>query len=106
MTIVMFTSFVSPMTANIYFPVLNPIAEDLGVSIGLINLTLTTYMIFRPSGLRFSVIWGTLPAGDRLSYWGLPSTYSPTSAWRCKITMPLFWFSACSRAVGALALLP
>ncbi|KAK3352825.1 major facilitator superfamily domain-containing protein [Lasiosphaeria hispida] len=37
----------SPMTANIYFPALNPIAKDLGVSIGLINLTLTTYMIFQ-----------------------------------------------------------
>ncbi|KAK0620935.1 major facilitator superfamily domain-containing protein [Immersiella caudata] len=38
---------VSPMTANIYFPALNPIAADLGVSISLINLTLTTYMIFQ-----------------------------------------------------------
>jgi len=42
-----FAGFVSPMTANIYFPVLNPIAADLGVSISLINLTLTTYMIFQ-----------------------------------------------------------
>lgn len=40
-------SFISPVTANIYFPALNPIAEDLGVSIGLVNLTLTTYMIFQ-----------------------------------------------------------
>ena len=39
--------FVSPMTANIYFPALNPIAADLGVSVNLINLTLTTYMIFQ-----------------------------------------------------------
>jgi len=38
---------VSPMTANIYFPALNSIAADLGVSIGLINLTLTTYMVFQ-----------------------------------------------------------
>jgi MFS family permease len=41
------SGFFSPMTANIYFPALNPIAADLGVSIGLINLTLTTYMIFQ-----------------------------------------------------------
>lgn len=41
------SSFISPMTANIYFPALNPIAADLGVSIGLINLTLTTYMILQ-----------------------------------------------------------
>ncbi|KAK4152056.1 major facilitator superfamily domain-containing protein [Chaetomidium leptoderma] len=40
-------SFVSPMTANIYFPALNPIASDLGVSVSLINLTLTTYMVFQ-----------------------------------------------------------
>lgn len=40
-------SFISPVTANIYFPALNPIAKDLDVSIGLINLTLTTYMIFQ-----------------------------------------------------------
>ncbi|KAK1759157.1 putative transporter AQR1 [Echria macrotheca] len=37
----------SPMTANIYFPALNPIAADLGVSVGLINLTLTTYMVMQ-----------------------------------------------------------
>jgi MFS family permease len=46
-TMVTFSSFVSPMTANIYFPALNPIAADLGVSVGLINLSLTTYMIFQ-----------------------------------------------------------
>ncbi|KAF5022251.1 hypothetical protein F66182_5690 [Fusarium sp. NRRL 66182] len=40
-------SFVSPMTANIYFPALNPLAEDLDVSVSLINLTLTSYMIFQ-----------------------------------------------------------
>jgi MFS family permease len=39
--------FVSPMTANIYFPALNPIAADLGVPVRLINLTLTTYMVFQ-----------------------------------------------------------
>ncbi|KAF7562483.1 hypothetical protein G7046_g1653 [Stylonectria norvegica] len=40
-------SFVSPLTANIYFPALNPIADDLGVSTSLINLTLTSYMVFQ-----------------------------------------------------------
>ncbi|KAK4121615.1 MFS general substrate transporter [Parathielavia appendiculata] len=40
-------SFVSPMTANIYFPALNPLAADLGVTVNLINLTLTTYMVFQ-----------------------------------------------------------
>ncbi|KAL8348222.1 hypothetical protein RB598_001506 [Gaeumannomyces tritici] len=41
------SSCISPMTANIYFPALNAISHDLGVSVGLINLTLTTYMIFQ-----------------------------------------------------------
>lgn len=44
---VAFSSFVSPMTANIYFPALVPISRDLGVSTSLINLTLTTYQIFQ-----------------------------------------------------------
>ncbi|KAM3564291.1 hypothetical protein ARSEF4850_001906 [Beauveria asiatica] len=40
-------SMVSPMTSNIYFPALGSVARDLGVSLGLINLTLTTYMVFQ-----------------------------------------------------------
>ena len=40
-------SMISPMTANIYFPALNSISKDLGISTGLINLTLTTYMVFQ-----------------------------------------------------------
>ncbi|KAK1991635.1 major facilitator superfamily transporter [Colletotrichum falcatum] len=39
--------FVSPMTANIYYPVLAPIADDLGVSTALVNLTVTSYMILQ-----------------------------------------------------------
>lgn len=40
-------SFVSPMSANIYYPVLDPLARDLGVSVALINLTVTSYMILQ-----------------------------------------------------------
>lgn len=40
-------SVVSPMTAHIYFPALDALAEELNVSISLINLTLTSYMIFQ-----------------------------------------------------------
>ena len=39
--------FFSPMSASIYFPVLNVLAKDLHVSNSLINLTLTSYMIFQ-----------------------------------------------------------
>lgn len=40
-------SFVSPMTATIYYPVLDSLSSDLNVSLGLINLTITSYMIFQ-----------------------------------------------------------
>ncbi|RCI09463.1 hypothetical protein L249_3673 [Ophiocordyceps polyrhachis-furcata BCC 54312] len=41
------SSLVSPTTASIYFPVLNAVADSLDVSISLINLTLTTYVVFQ-----------------------------------------------------------
>lgn len=40
-------TFISPMSANIYFPALNPLKADLHVSSSLINLTLTSFMIFQ-----------------------------------------------------------
>ena len=46
-TMVTISSVISPMTANLYFPALNEIAADLNVSVSLINLTITTYMIFQ-----------------------------------------------------------
>uniref|UniRef100_L2GFB1 Chloramphenicol resistance protein n=1 Tax=Colletotrichum fructicola (strain Nara gc5) TaxID=1213859 RepID=L2GFB1_COLFN len=39
--------FVPPMSANIYYPVLAPIAEDLHVSVAAVNLTVTSYMILQ-----------------------------------------------------------
>lgn len=40
-------AFISPTTANIYFPAIPTLARDLGVDISQINLTLTTYMILQ-----------------------------------------------------------
>ncbi|KAI0198070.1 chloramphenicol resistance protein [Astrocystis sublimbata] len=40
-------AFISPITANIYFPAIPTLSHDLGVSASQINLTLTTYMIFQ-----------------------------------------------------------
>ncbi|KAI0007648.1 major facilitator superfamily transporter [Xylariaceae sp. FL0662B] len=40
-------AFFSPLTGQIYFPALNVVAKDLGVSISQINLTVTTYLIFQ-----------------------------------------------------------
>jgi multidrug resistance protein len=42
-----FGGFFSPLSANIYFPALPAIAKDLQVSNELVNLTLTSYMIFQ-----------------------------------------------------------
>lgn len=38
-------SFLSPISAQIYFPALNQISADLGVSYDLVNLTITTYLV-------------------------------------------------------------
>jgi hypothetical protein len=40
-----FGGFFSPVSASIYFPVLNALTQDLGVTSTLINLTLTSYMV-------------------------------------------------------------
>ncbi|KAM5354152.1 hypothetical protein ACJ41O_000802 [Fusarium nematophilum] len=42
-----FTALFSPMTAQIYFPALPAIAEDLDVTSSQVNLSITTYMIFQ-----------------------------------------------------------
>lgn len=68
--IVLLTAFgglFSPLSGNIYFPALNALAKDLKVSSQLINLTLTTYMIFQ--GLA-PTIFGDLAdmAGRRPAY--------------------------------------
>ncbi|KAI2641223.1 chloramphenicol resistance protein [Xylaria nigripes] len=41
------SAFISPVTANIYFPAIPALSRDLGVGVEKINLTLTTYMIFQ-----------------------------------------------------------
>ncbi|KAL3419763.1 Quinidine resistance protein 2-like protein 3 [Phlyctema vagabunda] len=66
-TMVTWAAFISPTSANIYFPALNPLAAQLNVSTTLINLTLTSYMIFQ--GLA-PTIFGDLAdmAGRRPAY--------------------------------------
>ncbi|KAG8896996.1 hypothetical protein FRB99_008526 [Tulasnella sp. 403] len=39
--------FFSPMSANIYFPAIPLLAEDFHVSVSLMNLTVTVYLIFQ-----------------------------------------------------------
>ncbi|OAX79429.1 hypothetical protein ACJ72_06248 [Emergomyces africanus] len=40
-------AFFSPLSANIYLPALNTLARELGVSISMMNLTVTSYMVFQ-----------------------------------------------------------
>lgn len=58
---------VSGFASNIYFPALPTIAEDLNVSIDLVNLTVTSYLIFQ--GLAPS-LWGPVSdvKGRRTAY--------------------------------------
>jgi len=57
----------SGFASNIYFPALPTIATDLHVSVTLINLTVTSYMVFQ--GLAPSV-WGAIGdvKGRRIAY--------------------------------------
>ncbi|OHE98221.1 major facilitator superfamily transporter [Colletotrichum orchidophilum] len=57
----------SGFASNIYFPALPTIADDLNVSVELVNLTVTTYLIFQ--GLAPS-IWGPISdvKGRRVAY--------------------------------------
>ncbi|PNP61030.1 hypothetical protein FNYG_14118 [Fusarium nygamai] len=61
------TIIVSGFASNIYFPALPTIAHDLDVSIELINLTVTSYLIFQ--GLAPS-LWGPISdvKGRRVAY--------------------------------------
>lgn len=43
--------FFSPISSQIYFPAMNTLAKDLNVSISLINLTMTSYMVRCPRSL-------------------------------------------------------
>lgn len=51
---VTWASFIPPTAANIYLPALNPLEADLHVSSTLINLTITSFMIFQ--GLAPTVV--------------------------------------------------
>ncbi|KAG2183022.1 hypothetical protein INT44_006003, partial [Umbelopsis vinacea] len=62
--------FLSPFTANIYFPALNNIQKDLGVSAELVNLTITIFMICQGASPSF---WGTIADS-----WGRRPVYLAT----------------------------
>ena len=43
--IVSISALISPLAATVYYPVLNPLAEELHVSSSAITLSITTYMV-------------------------------------------------------------
>lgn len=57
------SAFFSPLTAQIYFPALNVIADAFHVSSSKINLTVTTYMVFQ--GITPMFIGGFADTGGR-----------------------------------------
>ncbi|KAK9462026.1 major facilitator superfamily domain-containing protein [Lipomyces oligophaga] len=61
-----FSAIISPMSSSIYFPALDTLAKDLNVSNSLINLTVTTFLIFQgiaPSFVgTYSDVYGRRPA--------------------------------------------
>ncbi|KAI1086837.1 MFS general substrate transporter [Rostrohypoxylon terebratum] len=63
---VSFTALISPLSSAIYLPALPSLAHDLNVSTSLINLTVTTYLIFQgvaPSFIgNYSDTYGRRPA--------------------------------------------
>ncbi|KAI1456266.1 MFS general substrate transporter [Annulohypoxylon moriforme] len=63
---VSFTAMISPLSSAIYLPALPSLAQDLNVSTSLINLTVTTYLIFQgiaPSFIgNYSDTYGRRPA--------------------------------------------
>ncbi|CZR49876.1 uncharacterized protein FPRO_16083 [Fusarium proliferatum ET1] len=67
-TIVSIAATFSGFASNIYFPALPTITHDLDVSIEMINLTVTSYLIFQ--GLAPS-LWGPISdvKGRRVAYW-------------------------------------
>ncbi|KAJ5762093.1 uncharacterized protein N7511_005475 [Penicillium nucicola] len=65
--LVSFAATFSGFASNIYFPALSTIAKDLNVSVELVNLTITSYLIFQGIAPSF---WGPVSdvRGRRVAY--------------------------------------
>jgi hypothetical protein len=48
-----FAALISPLSSSVYLPALNSLARDMDVSVSLINLTITTYLVRLPISSRF-----------------------------------------------------
>ncbi|KAI8141950.1 major facilitator superfamily domain-containing protein [Fennellomyces sp. T-0311] len=60
-----YAGLVSPFSGTIYFPALNLIAQEFNISVSLVNLTVTVYMVFQALSPAFwgslSDLWGRRP---------------------------------------------
>ncbi|KAK4664020.1 uncharacterized protein QC763_500760 [Podospora pseudopauciseta] len=52
-----FSATFSTMSSYIYYPALVPVAHDLGVSVALVNLSVTTYLIVAAIAPAFMVLF-------------------------------------------------
>ncbi|KXL43065.1 hypothetical protein M433DRAFT_157259 [Acidomyces richmondensis BFW] len=93
--------FFSPLSANIYFPALNTLSSYFKVSSGIINLTLTSYMIFQ--GLA-PTVFGDLAdmAGRRPAYLiGFAFYIGACIGIACSETFPALLVLRCLQASGS-----
>ncbi|KAI8060854.1 major facilitator superfamily domain-containing protein [Gongronella butleri] len=75
LSITAFSGALSPLNASIYFPALNNIQEDLGITADMVNLTITTYLIFQGLSPAF---WGSIA-----DVWGRRPVYTVTTIIYC-----------------------
>lgn len=106
-----FAALISPLSSSIYLPALNSLAHDMDVSVSLINLTITTYLVCIPMFLTLVIVnkvlirivgrssrdWhrlllGAFPmvmAGVLHTLWPSLSTSEPTSDLRSRAAIRL-----------------
>ncbi|KAB8261258.1 major facilitator superfamily domain-containing protein [Aspergillus pseudonomiae] len=69
-----FSGIISPISASIYYPALPSLAKDMHVSISLINLTITTYLILQGISPSFTGSFSDV-YGRRIAYIFCFTTY-------------------------------
>ncbi|OGM40596.1 putative MFS transporter [Aspergillus bombycis] len=74
MLIASFSGIISPISASIYYPALPSLANDMHVSISLINLTITTYLILQGISPSFTGSFSDV-YGRRIAYMFCFTTY-------------------------------
>lgn len=52
-----FAALISPLSSSIYLPAMTSIAQEMNVSVSLINLTITTYLVRTPRSCN----WANVP---------------------------------------------